>query len=194
MEIPESIEAALLDDGHFAHCLSLAARTAARELRSQNELAAEGFEKLGDPILDFSINNLADHPCESPIEKLLLHSLMISAYRNWIIPCFRHGGATDFESSECSQIVLIESQAVFWLKGRKARVDAVVYCPAFPERYVVECDGYEFHSSKEKFEADRKRDRAIQAMGYQTRRYSGSEIKANHIKLSFDLLCEVCHL
>jgi very-short-patch-repair endonuclease len=43
----------------------------------------------------------------------------------------------------------------------------------------VECDGYEYHSSQERFTADRRRDRALKAAGYDVLRFSGQEIFHN---------------
>lgn len=67
----------------------------------------------------------------------------------------------------------------FYGPGRHIRVDALVWIPSNPQcRVVVECDGFEYHSSKERFTADRKRDRALAQKGFAVRRYSGSEIIA----------------
>lgn len=41
---------------------------------------------------------------------------------------------------------------------------------------VIECDGYDYHSTKEQIKADNKRQREIEEKGYVFLRFSGSEI------------------
>jgi REase_MTES_1575 len=70
-------------------------------------------------------------------------------------------------------------QAVFkhLLDGRDCRVDLLVWIPEQPTfRFVVECDGFEYHTSKDAFVNDRRRDRALNAAGFEVLRWSGSEI------------------
>jgi hypothetical protein len=63
------------------------------------------------------------------------------------------------------------------IDGRAVRADALIWVPTRPSvRYVLECDGYEWHSDKGAFTADRKRDRALSAEGYSILRFSGHEI------------------
>jgi len=63
------------------------------------------------------------------------------------------------------------------VEGKTIRCDMLFWIPANPEiRIIVECDGYGYHSSKVAFITDRKRDRASLAKGYQTMRFSGTEI------------------
>jgi len=46
----------------------------------------------------------------------------------------------------------------------------------FDRKLVVECDGYEYHKDKNKFERDRKRDRVLKANSFEVMRFAGSEI------------------
>lgn len=41
---------------------------------------------------------------------------------------------------------------------------------------VVECDGYEWHQSKEQFAKDRQRDRILVSAGYEVMRFTGKEL------------------
>ncbi|MDD2879212.1 MAG: DUF559 domain-containing protein [Rhodoferax sp.] len=41
---------------------------------------------------------------------------------------------------------------------------------------IIECDGYEFHSGKSEFIADRKRDRNLQRAGFDVYRFAGTEL------------------
>lgn len=75
--------------------------------------------------------------------------------------------------------------------GKTMRPDGLIWIPSkLPERrLLIECDGYAFHSSPEKFTADRKRDRALKALGYEVFRFSGSEIMSDPIAAA-NLFCE----
>jgi very-short-patch-repair endonuclease len=46
------------------------------------------------------------------------------------------------------------------------------------ERLVVELDGYAYHSDRATFTSDRRRDRALQAMGFTTMRFADDELAA----------------
>jgi hypothetical protein len=72
--------------------------------------------------------------------------------------------------------------------GKGIRVDMLLWRPSHPDtRLVIECDGYQFHSSSEMFIRDRKRDRALRAAGFDVLRYSGSEIWSDPLAASADL-------
>lgn len=71
---------------------------------------------------------------------------------------------------------------------RSCRVDLLVWLPGSKGRgLVVECDGYKFHRTKERFERDRKRDRKFLERGYVVVRYSGTEIVNRPVETSYDL-------
>lgn len=89
----------------------------------------------------------------------------------------------------------ITPQAAFpYLKvaGKSIRVDMLIWVPGDESvKIVVECDGYQFHNTKEAFYNDRIRDRLLQQHGYRVIRYSGKEINQNPAEVSsnlFDLL------
>ena len=72
--------------------------------------------------------------------------------------------------------------------NKTIRPDMFFWIPADEEtKIVVECDGFAFHSSKNAFINDRKRDRALQLKGYRVLRYSGSEIHENPVAVGYDL-------
>jgi very-short-patch-repair endonuclease len=72
--------------------------------------------------------------------------------------------------------------------GKSARPDAVLWVPSNPKfRVVIECDGFETHGLKDAFSNDRLRDRIFHSLGFQVRRYSGSEIHHQPIAAAFDL-------
>jgi hypothetical protein len=77
--------------------------------------------------------------------------------------------------------------------GRKVRVDLLVWIPARPELdMVVECDGFKWHKSWEKFVTDRQRDRAFIAEGFTVLRIAGSEIWNEPIQVGVELV-EILH-
>lgn len=50
----------------------------------------------------------------------------------------------------------------------------------FPDhKLIVECDGFDYHSSKEQLTKDRKRDRKLDRLGWKVMRFTGSEIYAD---------------
>lgn len=65
--------------------------------------------------------------------------------------------------------------------SKNMRPDGLFFVPSSSrfKPVIVECDGFEFHSSKESFLNDRKRDRLLQSHSYRVLRYSGSEIHAD---------------
>lgn len=69
------------------------------------------------------------------------------------------------------------------------RVDMVVWVPNNENiNIVIECDGYEYHKDKIAFINDKKRDRQLKDIGFDVRRYSGSEIFVDPIETSMELI------
>ncbi len=74
------------------------------------------------------------------------------------------------------------------LGSREARPDMLFWKPSQSDRHlVVECDGYEFHRSRESFELDRKRDRALKALGYDVFRFTGRQINMQPVMSAHEL-------
>ncbi len=74
------------------------------------------------------------------------------------------------------------------ISNRSIRPDLLFWVPSNDKiKIVVECDGFKYHSNKDAFIHDRKRDRALKVQGYDVLRYSGSEIYSNPIAASTDL-------
>lgn len=66
--------------------------------------------------------------------------------------------------------------------------DMYFWIPRHPSiNIIVECDGYPYHSSEEKFTSDRQRDRAFKAKGYDVLRFSGSEVHDDPILATHQL-------
>lgn len=103
---------------------------------------------------------------ESPIEEAF--------YSSWMI--LSTSKAKEFESILCECPLTISPQAK--IDGTKYRADFIIeriddgdYKPL-----IIECDGYEYHSSKSQFEKDRKRDYELKMKGYEVIHFSGAEI------------------
>ena len=64
---------------------------------------------------------------------------------------------------------------LFWLPLRKDR------------RLVVECDGFQTHGRRASFERDRKRDRALRALGVEVFRFTGRQINGQPAEAAHEL-------
>lgn len=74
------------------------------------------------------------------------------------------------------------------VKGKTIRTDMLLWKPNNESfKLIIECDGYEYHSDKKMFISDRIRDRILNNAGFQVRRYSGTEICEDPIRLSNEL-------
>lgn len=106
--------------------------------------------------------------CESPIEQLLsLEFVAIGLTQTMYFNPF-------------VDVVAIDKQAEIVCGNNKYRVDfliPVIYKNKGEKRFIVECDGYEFHQkTKEQVKRDNERTRKLQAAGYEIIRFSGTEI------------------
>jgi very-short-patch-repair endonuclease len=125
-------------------------------------------EDLQDQFVD------AVTTCESPIEQMMLSCLMFvsSGYG----PSFAECRAQDFLMPPPASGLCVVPQ----YKVSDYRIDLALFCRGFNGDVLmlaIECDGHEWHEkTKEQAKRDRKRDRALQALGWQTMRFTGSEI------------------
>ncbi len=63
------------------------------------------------------------------------------------------------------------------VNGKGIRPDLYIWIPSDPTfKLIIECDGFQHHSSKKSFSSDRQRDRVLQTKGYRVFRFSGQEI------------------
>jgi very-short-patch-repair endonuclease len=130
--------------------------------------------------------DVAASACESPIETAMVYGLAAAARNYFDTICF---GSEAALPSYDPFVLRITPQAQL---GRY-RVDFLLTAYA-PERLVheraewtwreqglvVECDGHDFHErTKAQARRDKARDRALQALGFQVYRYTGSEIWAD---------------
>lgn len=103
--------------------------------------------------------------CESPIEVALLQAIgayQFTTYGRWPKVNDRPG--------ECWHI---QTQ----VQIDKYRVDFLLVSAETSQRFVIECDGHNFHErTKEQAQRDRQRDRDLTAAGYIVLRFTGSEI------------------
>jgi very-short-patch-repair endonuclease len=82
------------------------------------------------------------------------------------------------------------------VEGKSVRLDLLAFIPADPTFYLsIECDGYKYHSSRERFVNDRKRDRILQKYGISVMRFSGTEIWTDPVGVAaetFERLVKGC--
>lgn len=87
-----------------------------------------------------------------------------------------------------SSAFILSPQSVFPGLGadqKNARVDMYIWCPDQPKlQMIVECDGYQYHSDKSQFIADRKRDRNLKRAGYDVYRFAGAELYVDMKKVA----------
>jgi hypothetical protein len=73
--------------------------------------------------------------------------------------------------------------------GKTIRPDALIWIPSDPAfKVVIELDGYDYHSDKPMFTADRRRDRVLTGNGYRVIRFSGQEVFADPIDTALETL------
>lgn len=121
--------------------------------------------------------------CESPIEELFLSGLMAASFRHGDAMEFCEGGLLDGRAPvrpSCFQQVRLGDY----------RVDFYIIkpVPGGIANIIVECDGHEYHTSKEHVARDRKRDRYFTAAGYVVLRFTGSEIFTDPYKCGYEVL------
>jgi hypothetical protein len=75
------------------------------------------------------------------------------------------------------------------IENKGMRVDLLIWKPSDEEfKLIVECDGFMYHSNKDSFINDRKRDRMLKAEGYDVFRFSGTEINKEPFKSGCELI------
>lgn len=119
--------------------------------------------------MDFSCNiDEALFDCESPIEQLLSIEFEVMGLTNLVM------------YNPFIDVLAVEKQKKIKCGKNTYRVD--FYIPVIYEnqesiRFVVECDGHEFHQkTKEQVEKDNIRMRDLQKEGYEIIRFSGTEV------------------
>lgn len=77
----------------------------------------------------------------------------------------------------------------FKIRSKSIRADLLIWVPGDESvKIIVECDGYSYHKSKDKFETDRERDRLFQLNGYKVIRFSGGEIFRDPVHVSSEIV------
>lgn len=120
--------------------------------------------------------NAAVNYCASPIEQLLLAEMvfMSTGYGTWPLSVYAHNEPME---APPEGICIAPQYPV-----HNYKLDFAVFCRGFTGDLLmlaIECDGHEWHKTKEQAKRDRKRDRTLQSLGWQTMRFTGSEIFAD---------------
>jgi len=68
----------------------------------------------------------------------------------------------------------------------------MLWSPVLPKfKIIAECDSYQFHDNREKFDRDRARSRALQKRGFKVLQYSGGEITRKPVDISLSFYMDV---
>lgn len=140
---------------------------------SDEEKAKWDREPLTPTDMVVMWENAAANYCQSPIEQMLLAALMFCSTGYGPHPLEIWHPDLPFAPPRGS--VFLTTQFEFG----EYRIDLAVFGKDFSGnefRVAVECDGYEYHKSKEQTKIDRKRDRFLLSHGWHTLRFTGSEI------------------
>lgn len=107
--------------------------------------------------------------CESPIELLYYY-------------CF------EYVNKEIESNLHLMAQKEIKANNKKYRVDFVIWGGKENYKYIIECDGYQYHSSSKQMGIDNQRQRDLENEGYTIIRFSGSEIYNDPIKCVYETL------
>jgi very-short-patch-repair endonuclease len=130
-----------------------------------NKLNNYNLKKYASKTGDFELSeeqkiNLQSYKLESLIEEKLLIALLYDNHDKYSIEIF--------------------TQIEFEINKRKYRVDFLIESKIHNKRYIIECDGHDFHeATKEQASRDKQRDRDFLTINIPTIRFSGSEIWYN---------------
>jgi very-short-patch-repair endonuclease len=124
----------------------------------------------------------------SPIEEAMLQALILAGREmvgdvGWKV-LDRYYGDREFESDPRFLRIEPQYQIGSYRVDFLVSLDFYVHDPAAQHSarketasVIVECDGHDYHDrTKEQASRDRKRDRALQALGFRVFRYTGSDI------------------
>lgn len=149
----------------------------------------EDLEKLDDRVKEETkdiirrhLNNLLNviNYCESPIEQLFgikLHEVI----HDWGL--------------SISPGIFANQQEIIEIGSKKYRPDFILYVGEFVyelnecSKFVIECDGHEFHEkSKKQVARDKRRDRDLTAAGFHIIHFTGSEIWKDPSKCALEAI------
>lgn len=120
--------------------------------------------------------------CESPIESMFLAQFCALAGE--------YGYGIGRQVRVPSETIVVKPQA--WVD--RFRVDFLITFDFFGDvlEIAVECDGHEWHErTKAQAKRDRARDRALQSVGYEVLRFTGSEINGAPLGCASEVLNRV---
>lgn len=120
--------------------------------------------------------------CESPIESMFLEQFCAAA-GEW-------GYGIGQSVKVPSETIVVQLQA----RVDRFRVDFLITFDFFGNmiELIVECDGHQWHErTKAQAAKDRARDRALQSLGYEVLRFTGSEINASPLRCASEVLDQI---
>ena len=140
------------------------------------------FNQLGN-VKQYMFTEFVDidtSSCKSPIEQIFQVAFEC-------IYWMANQHKIDFE---LPIILQLEPQSEIIIDGKRYIVDFLIENVESKYNFppvVIECDGYEYHSSKEQINNDRERDIALKKSGYEVIRFTGTMIYENPYKCALDV-------
>lgn len=92
----------------------------------------------------------------------------------------------NFDKKNREEYILFPQQEIE-IDNKLYRVDFMLINYLNDKKIVIECDGYEYHSSKEQIVKDNQRQRDLENAGYIVIRFLGTEIFNNPINCVYDV-------
>lgn len=138
--------------------------------RALDYLLGEIYEECGDIYLDYLTCYLFQG---TPIERLFYH-------------CFRYICSVEDIKLYLKPQVEIETE------NKKYIVDFLIRefknHKFIETKFIIECDGFDYHSSKKQQAYDNQRQRDLENAGYTIIRFSGKEIYDDEVKCVYETL------
>lgn len=162
-----------------------------RWISTKDKIPGIVSEPLHPDDLQIMWDDASVNDCESPIEQMMLAALMFcsTGYAAWPIPVW----SNSMPFAPHKDRVFVSPQ----FKFGAYRIDIAMFGRNFDGkefRLAIECDGHDFHKTKDQAKRDRKRDRFLQLWGWNTLRFTGSEIVSDADACAEevgDLVCQI---
>lgn len=141
-------------------------------------------KKRGDTF--FAINNLyVSEDCKSPIEQIFDFAFNIISYEQEgeepISP------RIEFEHQKHIKINNNNFYVDFYFDSDYPDNEYCAYKGKNHIKLIIECDGYEYHSTKEQIKKDNERTLLLKKEGYDILRFSGSQLYEKPIECAQDV-------
>lgn len=138
------------------------------------EFLSYSFKVDGDKSIIVDVIDFSYEFCESPIE-------IIFNFAYDLCLLSRKDGDIAYSLTQQAEIQLDKKYRVDFLFDTN-EIELMVERNFNPLKLIIECDGHDFHSTKEQIKHDNERDMAFRKAGYEVIHFSGSQIYENPFK------------